>query len=103
MCETFERDYTVYEEWTGRTFKSNLNKLSAASNQANAHLLQEGDMTLNEFYSYFGLDDVRAGQDIGWSGERVELIYGTLMSEKGEPMIALSFRNEPTSGWVSRS
>lgn len=84
-----------YDEWSGRWFMSNMNKIDAAVNEVNSILVDNGDLELNTFYDRLGLLPLPMGTDYGWSGETIALQYGGITSPEGRPAIAISFRQEP--------
>jgi hypothetical protein len=51
---------------SGQYFRSSIEAIKAAVNKANAILIQQGVITLNEFYYELGLDDIPLGEDKGW-------------------------------------
>lgn len=101
MCEN-SPTYWVREDWTGRYFRSNINELAKAVNEINAFLIAEGDVELNTFYDRIGLESIPMGSDWGWSGDRVDVVYGAALAGpgapygvEGSPIMTISFRDDP--------
>ena len=87
-----------YDDWTGRWFTSNMNAISAAVNEANALLIDEGELDLNTFYDRLGITNIPMGTDFGWQHSKtgkLSLIYGNITAPDGRPAIAISFRDAP--------
>lgn len=102
MCDNDNTTYWVREEWTGRYFRSNMNELAKAVNEINAFLIAEGDVELNTFYDRIGLEPIPMGSDWGWSGDRVDVVYGAALaghgapySIEGSPIMTIGFRDDP--------
>ena len=87
-----------YDPFTDRWFKSDIDKLHTAENEVNSQMLDEGTVSLNDFYYQIGLGDVTVGYDIGWSYNRdgfVKLELSSTIANDGTPCIVLGFQTEP--------
>jgi hypothetical protein len=84
-----------HDDWTGRWFMSNMNLIDAAVNECNAILIDNGDLELNTFYDRIGLPPVPQGTDLGWSGDKIGIIYGNINTKEGVPALSISFRSDP--------
>jgi hypothetical protein len=80
------------EMYTGRYFRSDMDKLRRAENEINAKIFIERYVTLDEFYE---LIDVRPTSDssrFGWDSDKMlKLEFSTVMAENDEPCIAFSY------------
>lgn len=56
-----------YDEFSGRFFRSTLEKVQRAQYEINRDLSLRDWATINEFYDYLGIPHVDAGDIIGWS------------------------------------
>ena len=57
-----------YESWSGRYFKSTIEKVKAAVNEFNRYMMTDmGYLPINEWYAEIGLDTVEGGFDYGWN------------------------------------
>jgi hypothetical protein len=84
-----------YDTYTDRFFYSSMNEIARGVNDANAFLLSEGDLDLNMFYDRIGLNSVPFGTEVGWSGEAVNVQYGSVLHPDGRSAGSITFRDEP--------
>lgn len=88
-----------YDEWSGRWYKGNLNKIEAAVNEINRQLLHEGEATVNDYYDALGLPGVESGMNHGWpGGTKLELRVAPVTAPNGKPAISAWFHQEPKIG-----
>lgn len=90
-----ENDELCYDEWSGRWFKSSMNKIEGAINAINRQLIDEGDASLNDFYERVGLPTITMGSSFGWSGEKIDGRFGAVTAHDGRPAISVSFYQTP--------
>ena len=67
VLETGNGDTLCYDAICGRYFKSSIEKLKSALNELNMELVQDGYVSLNQYYDLIGLPDGMLGDDLGWS------------------------------------
>ena len=87
-----------YDPFTDRYFDSDIDKLRKAENEINSQMLDEGCISLNEFYYQVGLGETTTGGNIGWCYNRdgfVKLNLSSCISPDGIPCIVLGFRTDP--------
>jgi len=90
-------DCLCYDTYTGRYFKSDIEKIKRAENDLNKRLLNEMFISLNEFYWALGLDPVQAGNDMGWNVNEEGLIdvrYSSQIADYNgheEPCLVISY------------
>lgn len=84
-----------YDAWTDRFFYSSMNEIAKGVNDANAFLLSEGDLDLNTFYDRIGLNPIPAGTEVGWSGEPINVTYGSVLHPDGRSAGSITFRDDP--------
>lgn len=87
-----------YDPFTDRWFKSDIDKLHKAENEVNGHMLDEGYISLNDFYYQVGLGDATVGDNIGWNYNRdgfVKLKLSSTIASDGTPCIVLGFQKDP--------
>ena len=73
-------DQVFFDALTGRYFKSDINTIDRAVNKLNAIMISDinGYMTLNEFYSELGIENVEVGEVLGWNLlHRIQVDYTT--------------------------
>lgn len=86
-----------YDIFTGRYFKSDVDKLKRAVNDLNEQLLNDGSVSLNDFYYLIGLDSVKRGDDLGWDTRKgqVRLEFSSQLASDGTPCLVLDFAVAP--------
>jgi hypothetical protein len=66
-----------YEEYRGSYFEASMEEVINAEYHLNRNLALRGFVTLNEFYSFLGLDHIESGDVLGWGAG--EMLEGGLM------------------------
>lgn len=86
-----------FDVFTGRYFDSNIDLIRSAINDLNEQMLNEGTVTLNDFYYLIGLENIRIGDDIGWNAKKgqVRIDFSSHLSSDKTPCLALDFSIEP--------
>lgn len=80
------------ELYTGRYFRSDMEKLRKAQNDINAKVVSDRYVTLSEFYDLVGLPDTSMSNDVGWdSMKQMNLVFSTVISCQGEPCLAFDY------------
>jgi hypothetical protein len=93
-----------YDAYSGRYFKSSINKIDRVINELNYTLLREMCVSLNEFYAGIGLEGISLGDQLGWNEQRqIEVHYGTRISDEGKAVVVVDFVVEPTEKWFKLS
>ena len=64
-----------YEEYRGRYFEATMNEVLNAEYHLNRNFAMRGCASLNEFYSFLGLDKVDFGDVLGWGCSRLVESY----------------------------
>lgn len=91
-----EGEILFYDDWSGRAFKSTIDRVSNAVNQINYQINQSWCASLTEFYDALGLDKTRVSDDYGWnSDELLEPYYSSCLLEDGRPARSISFNVQP--------
>lgn len=96
---TNKGDTLCFDPWSSRYFKSDAEKLRKAVNDLNYQLINEGCVTLNDFYYDIGLDETRPGETLGWNinrGGQVQFRFSSQVAEDGTPCLVLEFINPPS-------
>lgn len=96
---TKKGDTLCYDSISGRYFKSDIEKLRGAVNELNRQLLNEGSVSLNDFYYEIGLDNIKVGDDLGWDTRQdtlIELDFSSQLASDGTPCLVLDFAIAPT-------
>lgn len=93
-------DQTCYDSMTGRYFTTTSEKLRSAENTFNKTLLDNGYASLNDFYDLIGLRGTTAGEELGWTTDRlVELHVTTTMDDAQRPCLSLGFVHAPVPNY----
>lgn len=96
-------DVLFYDSFSGRYFESTMEKVRRAMNAFNFELFDEMYKSINEFYDMLGLDEVDAGNAVGWHIERgkLEVIFHAKIVNApeskwhDEPCIVLTYNPDP--------
>jgi hypothetical protein len=90
-------DTLCYDPLSARYFMGNIDKINRAINYFNSLLINEADMTLNEFYDEIGLPHCEIGDTLGWSvnNHLVDVTYTATIAKDNQPCIVLNFRYGP--------
>lgn len=94
---TNKGDTLCYDLYSGRYFKSEMEKLKRAENELNRNLLNEGSVTLNDFYYEIGLSNIKYGDDLGWDTRQslITLDFSSQLAEDGTPCLVVDFSEPP--------
>lgn len=91
-----------FDGFSGRYFKSTMEKVRRAENDVNYVLNSEMYVSLNTFYDQIGLAPIGAGDDIGWSSEyKVELSFSSQITNDGRPCLVINFKNSPSPSFAN--
>ena len=101
VLETGNGDTLCYDAICGRYFKSSIEKLKSALNELNMELVQDGYVSLNQYYDLIGLPDGALGDDLGWSINdhhatvQLDLSAQLTKDEAQTPCMVVSFKYGP--------
>lgn len=92
-----------FDAISGRRFTSDIDKLNKIVNELNRRMLNEGYISLNEFYDEVGLPYLDIGNDLGWRTDRglVELQYSSQLDTDGTPCLVVGFDVAPKRDYSS--
>lgn len=94
-----EELYLVRDGRTGRDIFSNQRRIEEAVLTLNNFIARHGDCDINSFYENAGFDTTPDGEDWGWSGAWVELVWDTTVRDDGRPVRRFEFRTRPKEGY----
>lgn len=94
-----EERYLVRDGRTGRDIYSNQRRIEEAILTVNNYIARHGDCDLNSFYENAGFDTTLDGEDWGWSGTWVDLVWDTTVRDDGRPVRRFVFRSAPKEGY----
>lgn len=92
--------YLVRDNFTGRDIWSTQVEIEDALNATNNWINQEGDVELNHFYGLAGFDHIPNGDEIGWSGQLIDIKWDQITRSDGRPVRRFTFREEPQKDYT---
>ena len=93
-----------FDPFSGRYFKSDIDKIRKAENTLNKQILTDAfgeGVSLNDFYDELGLPHTKRGYEIGWNVDNLVEIYlsaqiaGEETEYEGTPCIVIEFTTPP--------
>ena len=87
---------------TKRRFISDIESIKRIINELNRRMVNGEDyISLNEFYSELGLDEVSIGDELGWNVTRglIEANFSAQLDSDGVPCIVIDYIVEPRRGF----
>lgn len=92
-----------YDTISGRYFKSGKDKLERIANELNRRMLNEGYISLNEFYTEAGLPYLPLGDELGWRTDKglIDLYFSAQLAEDGTPCMVVGFDIAPKRDYSS--
>lgn len=94
-------DTLCYDSWSGRYFKSSIEKIRGAVNTINHDLNNELTIPLNDFYFLLNLPTIKAGDKTGWNVDKPMRVYfSSQIAENNEPCIVINYYTEPMEDYM---
>ena len=89
-------DALCYDSYTGRYFKSDIDKIHRIVNNLNERLLHEDYISLNDFYYELGLPQVTMGEQLGWNSMTglIDLTFSSILADEehgGGPCLVIDY------------
>lgn len=97
-----EGEQLCFDEWSGRYFKSSMEKILQAKNDFNHELLFGGPSSLSSFYSLVGLEPTQGSDDIGWMPEHLLELTVTSILKDNKACIAFQMDPMPTARFQNK-
>lgn len=89
-------DSLVYDSWSGRYFKSNMEALKKAQNDLNHRILSDNYATLSDFYDMLDIGHTQESDNIGWNvDELLEISFSSCVTPDQKPALSIRFQVEP--------
>lgn len=90
-------DTLCYDVFGGRYFKSSMEFLKQAVNDLNERLLQDGYVSLNDFFDFADLDQQKLGDDLGWDSRngQVRISFSSHLAWGKVPCLVVDFSVDP--------
>lgn len=95
-----------FDTITKRRFISDIESIKRVVNELNRRMVNGEDyISLNEFYSEIGLDDVSIGDELGWNVARglIDVSFSAQLDTDGTPCIVIDYSVTPKRGFNSWS
>lgn len=100
IIETGHGNQLFYEKWSGRIFRSNIEEIRKQMNSFNKSLIQDNDLSLNDWYSKIDLDSTESGYRLGWCCDSVvdlvELSFDAELIGDGVAVTTIDYRPSPS-------
>lgn len=94
-------DTLCYDSWSGRYFRSSIEKIRAAVNAINHDLNSELTMPLNDFYFLLNLPTTKGGDKAGWNVDKpMQVYFSSQIAENNEPCIVVNYYTEPMDDYL---
>lgn len=86
-----------HDSLSGQPFYSDMEAIRKAVNNANALLIADGHITLNDLYYELGLKNTDVGYNLGWRVDKglIDVGFSAQLSENGVPCLVMYHNNRP--------
>lgn len=96
IIHTGNGDVLCYDEYSGRYFYSNADKIGAAVVKLSYDIADEMWISLNELYFELGLPEIKMGDEFGWRFDRLDhgllpISYCAILTEDKKPCISVQY------------
>ena len=94
--------YGCQDVFTGRYFKSNLDRIRQALAEVNQILQDQGSVSLNAYFSAIGLPMIKIGYNFSWEYpecKELKLDFTNTVSENGMHCILVDFQTYPKQNY----
>lgn len=91
-------DTLCYDSYSGRYFKSDIEKIKQTLNEFNRRIFIEDYLPINEWYDMLGLEGITAGNLQGWRVDEALLYinFSAKVATNGQPCLVLNYSPLPT-------
>lgn len=94
-------DSLCLDSFSGRYFRSNMDKIQRAVNEINAQVIHTDEASVSDYYRLIGLEDTSVSDDLGWRQDKLLEIHtsATLIKvkedEAEQPCMVVDFGTVP--------
>lgn len=101
LIEPVANVHTVlcHDEFSGRFFMGTIAEIEAAAVEVNSLIMTDGSASLNDFYSSLEIAAIPIGDQMGWSGSKVAVRYGALVTADHRPAVSFFFNEVPRNNF----
>jgi hypothetical protein len=93
---TGKGDHLCFDEYSGRYFQGDIEKVRSAVNDINFQVLHDDSASLSDYWHLIGLDSTSNSDDLGWrSDKKLECHYTSELTKEGTPCLAITFTTSP--------
>lgn len=94
---TEKGDTLCLDAFSGRYFKSDIDRINKAVNEINRRINLDFYASLNDLYSVLGIPHVDVGDKVGWNSDMglLETYLSSQLTEDGKPCLVMDFNNAP--------
>ena len=101
IIETGYGNQIFIDMWNGQVFKSDIERIRRAVNDANEEMISGVNVFLNDLYEPWGINQTKSGEIFGWDINfngtiKLKTVPIWLDEERGITATGLDFYNEPT-------
>lgn len=93
-----DKGYTLcYDTVSGRYFESSIEAIKKAVNEVNSMMINNGYISLNDFYYELGLDGTQMGYQLGWNLDKglVDVDFSSSIATDGRPCLVIQYMAIP--------
>lgn len=91
-----EGDSLCMDRWSGRYFRSTMEKVKTAMVNTNYRIYREDWASLSSFYDELGMKPTQESDNIGWNKDHpLELEFSFAGDDEGRPVMCFAFRAIP--------
>lgn len=94
---------TFYDRFSDRYFESTISRVLEAEYHLNRNFMLIGDVSLNDFYEFLGLDETEYGSKVGWSIcddlMWIDFDHHKTVLEDGMEVFVIDMVCEPRATW----
>lgn len=93
---TTDGDVLCKDEYTGRYFHSNPEKINQAINAISSDCMQDNYVSLNDFYEMINLPKIPMGDDLGWNVDdcirgKLPIYISAQLTEENRPCLCVEY------------
>lgn len=104
IIHTSYGDTLCFDVYSGRYFTHDIEKLRRIQNDFNHDLMGVMWLPLNDLYYMIGLEEVKMGEDLGWTvDELLEFKFTSKLTDTGEPCLVIDYDLTPRFHYLNKS
>lgn len=100
VIHTGDGEMLCLDAWSGRYFYSDIETLRREAVELSRALINDEEISLNDWYDAIHLDGTKTGELFGWEigahRELIELAYSSQLNSKKQPVLVIDFKYPPT-------